>query len=323
MHFIRKRKSRLLTMGEHFKVGCTFQAQKFRNDGTITYQGPTFHNLVLDTGLDAMADYAYRLANKEAAGNGVASWINVGEGSATPAVTQTGLSSYLASSGSTYGSISGGYEATSPRHKWQEAVFEFAVGSCVGNLTEVGLSSGENTGYFNRQLFKDEEGSPTTITVLSDEGLRIATKLFLYGDMEPGDTEAGSFLLNGTDTIDFTREMTSNTSWLADSEEGSMARIGYARTDLAQITSSNTDFSGTKADSANAVSYSTGSYYRDCEYVWDPATFVGDIASICFQLMPYYYANPYSAFRLSPVISITDTDEFRVTLRRSWGRYAA
>lgn len=325
MYFIKKRKSKRLILREEVKINCVFQAQKFNKEGIITYQGPKFHNTIFDSGLDLLHEGVLRVGDRLGPWGGAGDYINVGTGSSTPATSQTGLDSFLASTGNIYGSLSKNSDTSIPRHVWQTAVFEFAIGSCTGNLTEVGLSSAENSNYFNRQLFKDAEGSPTTITVLADEGLRVTATLYLYEDLAPGDTETGSFLFNGTDTINFTREKSTDTDWLT-ADVDALVNFRAGQMQIAEL-SGETDLfiGGTTADSVTAKTYSSGDYYLDYDYVWNAASFVGDIASIHFPFLHLYrqYADPFSAFRLSPVITLTDTEEFRLTLRRGWGRYVA
>lgn len=307
-------------------VSCTFKAEKFKSDGRITYSGPVFSNLILDVGLDLLATEIYSTEI------GVGEWINVGESSTAPAQDQTGLISYLASTNSTYNKTKG-YN-TGPAYKWMERTYEFSVGGCTGNLTEVGLSASANAGYFNRQLFKDDSDNATTITVQSDEGLRITATLYLYPDLEPGGSTSGSFLLNGTDTIDYTKELTSDissSSWLGEwymTDNAYALTVFYIDSYLGfDITTSGTDFSGgTGPDSVTKQTYTSGNYYLDFECVWNAETFAGDVASILMYFWLHHniqgaYAKPFNAFRLTPTISVTDTEELTLMLRRAWGRY--
>lgn len=333
MRFIRRRKERIFRLVDQMKVTCTFQVTKFRSDGTITYAGPTFSNLVLDVGLDSLGERNYGV------GAGSGNYINVGEDNTDPDTSQSGLLDFVAATENTYGSSNTGYNQDDPMHKWREVTFEFDIGSCTGNLTEVGLSADENDKYFNRQLFRDSNGDPTTITVKDDEGLRIKTRVYLYSDMQIGDTESGSFTLttdDGDETIDVTREITDKDDWLTNFSKGCLASFNRMGDDgrnedhKPEISNVDSGFEeGTEADSATKADYTSGDYYRDCEYEWEPGTFVGDLKTIFF---PLFFPPPtgvntrweyYSAFRLDPAITIEDTDEFKVTMRRKWARYAS
>jgi len=328
MRFIKRKRSGLLLPAGKSYIGCTFQAQKFRSGGVITYQGPEFHNIVLDVGLDTLATEDFGLRGTAGSNSNNASTLNVGTGSSTPVIDQSGLDSYLTATQSLYGSTTHGYDTDDPIHRWSKTTYEFAIGTCTGNLTEVGLSSDVNIDYFNRQLFKDAGDNPITITVASDEGLRVTCTLYLYGDMQPGDTIAGSFLLNGSDTIDYSRELTTDTGWLSYPPIDCMGALFRAVEDGCQLSTLGTGFSGgTDADSFNQLSYTDGDFYMDTEYIWSPGAFIGDISSIYFKaLFPPPFGGievrdqEFSAFRLTPTITVTDTDEVTITMRRAWAR---
>lgn len=327
MRLIRRKKERLFTFHDKSFVACTFQAQKYRNDGTITYQGPVFHNTILDVGMDLLSTHEFSL---HALGDVVGDWINVGDDNADPSTSQSGLLSRI---GSTQNAkeIDRGY-STDPYYKWLESEYEFDIGECTGNLTEVGLSAKEDEDYFNRQLFKDDNGDSTTITVKDDEGLRIRARLYFYPDIEPGETVGSSFTLttdDGDETIDVTREIQDGGDWLKDFERYDRHIAGFQidHTGYCRLTDSETDFEGgTTASSKSSKSYSSGDHYNECSYTWDAGKFVGDIASVLFYLRcgdDKDEANPFTAFRLDPKITLEDTQQFTITLRRAWARYAS
>jgi len=307
---------------ERNEIACWFQVEKFRADGSITYLSPWFKNTILDVGLDALVNYP--LSTSEAGAGGILQYANVGTDSTAPSTSQTGLLSFLASTRTDYGDVTTGYQTSGPVFKWIQKIYEFSVGSCTGNLTEVGLSRDSNSNYFNRQLFRDSNGDPTTITVLSDEGLRVTARVYLYSDINLDETVAGSFLLNSETTINTTREITNN-FW---TNAGIYGIIALNKTPSIRITTSGTAFDGGTGGSVTPQSYVSGSFYRDYEAYWAAGNFVGDIASVLFYC--YHadhdaggYQAPLTAFRLDPVISLADTQEFYITLRREWGRYAA
>lgn len=331
MILARRRKERVLRFCDRCLVGCKFQVQKFKGDGRITYNGPWFNNLVLDVGLDALASRVLGHAS-----TCIGRYVNVGTSSAIPSEEQSGLQSHLASTNETYGSTLEGYSTGDPIHRWSQKTHEFAIGTCTGNLTEVGLSYAPNSTYFNRQLFRDELGDPTTISVLEDEGLRVTSKLFVYGDLQPGETVEDSFTLetddddsSGGSTITTTREMTSDastSSWLRSNDYvGELMAPGYQDNRYSPAISADTEtFEGTTCSSVTALAYTPGNFYRDFEAVWNAGRFVGNIATVSFFYYPSrdtYYGKPFTAFRLDPVIPLAETEQITITLRRAWGRY--
>lgn len=160
------------------KVGARFKLVVRKLDGTIARETDWFNNLVLDSGLARMSV-------------GVATeFIAVGTGNSTPVVGQTGLDNLLAFSSSVIASNSGNQLSTSPRYIWAQATYRFAAGTATGNISEVGfgwtVGSSKNN-MFNRALIKDMGGSPTTITVLSDEVLDVVAELRHY----PAESSSG------------------------------------------------------------------------------------------------------------------------------------
>lgn len=147
-----------------------------------------FHNLITNTGLE---NY------------GVLTGINwgrgcrVGSGSATPAFTDTNLQSIIAT---TVDRLAGATHsrnlAASPAYVEKVVTYRFAVGVAAGVLAEVGIvgatSDGSGAGGAlnaatpcgTRALILDGGGSPTTVTVLSDEILDVTCRQRLY---MPGD----------------------------------------------------------------------------------------------------------------------------------------
>jgi hypothetical protein len=314
-------KEKRIIASDKVLIGCMFRAEKYKADGRITYRGPWFRNTILDVGLDLLFDHSP---------NDVSKYINVGTDNTAPTTSQSGLLSFLAGTDNLYGSVSNTGQATDPAHNTLTKTFEFAIGGCTGNLTELGLSNSVDTDYFNRQLFKDETDSPTTVTVLSDEGLRVTASLTLYSDMQTGETAAGTFTLDGSST-GYTRGMA--TSPFADTDYGST----YADTPAKQFTGNNMlsaidsetsvatdDFPGTQADQVTISAYGTGNYYADAEFVWNAGTYVGDINRIMLGLDTGGSGRSVlSSFLLDSTISLTDVQRLTLNFRRSWGRYAA
>lgn len=303
-------------------VGCSFCAHKFKADGRITYRGPWFKNTILDTGLD--------LINEKSMSD-LMRWINVGTDNTTPSVVQTGLLSYLASTETVYGDPINTGQSTNPAHNSYTKTFEFAIGSCTGNLTEVGLSAdvyNPNKDYFNRQLFRDDLGNPTTITVLSDEGLRVTAELVFYSDLQSGETVAGTFDLNGT-SKGYVREM--NTGAFADTGCGTYDACFIQRFSggnlIAGVDTGTVLQTGgftQNYDERTLNTYTAGDFYREAEFVWLAGTLVGDMTRIILGYDGYgAYEKAMSTFILDAPITIADTEQLTLTLRRSWGRYAA
>jgi len=311
-------------------VVCWFRAQKYTAGGTITYEGPWFRNTILNSGLDLLRLYALRPYS--GANAGVTQKINVGTGTSEPSVTDTGLDAFVASTSSTYGSLgmgnsSGDVSTSDPCYQYWERTFAFAVGflGTNTNLTELGLSRVENSNYLNRQLFRDELGDPTVIPVQTDEGLRITCRIYLYGEDAVGATTTSSFDINSVSRPCTIEQLGGD--WLTSAKTYVHNVIGHINnTDAIRIATAGGSF--VRPDSRSAASYTSGNFYWDVEYTWNPDTFVGDLKRINTYMMGRHaiqgyiqVVSSYNQIVLDDAITIEDTQELKLTLRRSWGRY--
>lgn len=163
----------------HSKVGARFKLiVRKASDDSIARETEWFHNLVLDAGLARMS---------------VGTWIDrccIGTGNSTPVVTQTALSSFLASTTTQQSTDAGVQTSTAPYYRWAQVTWRFGKGVAAGNISEVGLGWG-NSNLWNRALIKDENGNPTTIKILSDEYLDVISEIRDY----PTLSTSGSFSL--------------------------------------------------------------------------------------------------------------------------------
>jgi len=320
MRFIRKRRSRLYTLeSPKFRVGCVFQVEKYRSDGTITYKGPLFNNIVLDVGLDSWSGDQL---------DGLTDQLNVGTGSSEPSTGQTGLDSYTASTDTILDSSYTYDETADPVYVSLWRKWEFPIGSCTGNLTELGLSNSDGGNYFNRQLFRDEYGDPVTITVLDDEGLRVDGTVFVYAPLLPSEQITGSFLLNESVTINYHLEMAFGED-VADSTNGFGTWVinSLDRSDYLMRLSISDTYSGYgrgQVGSDDRHSYLTGSFEQLVTTTLAPGAFVGDGARLCTGF--HYPDKPgydvlFFHFRLDDVIPVADNEELTIEWKMSWGRY--
>lgn len=152
-------------------------------DGKVRDLTDWYPNLITDNGLDLMGD--------------TASWLNVcavGNGTTAPAVTDTAIESLVAST-TTVVTNTAGATSASPYYTWRRKTFEFSVGTAAGNLTEVTIGP-SSSNVLSRSLIKDSMGNPTTITVLSDEILRV---IYEFRISAPEVDGSGTTNISGTD----------------------------------------------------------------------------------------------------------------------------
>lgn len=156
------------------EFGVIFSGEVFNEDGEIVQQIDPFHNTVLDSGLLAL--YTYPLDQMVA-------YVNIGASSVAPDIAQTGLLDRKFSTNNQFVGHSG-VTGVKPGEIFLglRKVFQFNIGTCTGDFTEVGLSRENNAIYFNRQLFKDSNGNPIVVRVAANEGLRLTIEARIYCD---------------------------------------------------------------------------------------------------------------------------------------------
>lgn len=151
------------------------------NEGNVRKKGG-HKNLLLNSGLNSVASASRNYtqgnvifqANSWVTNNllGLVDTVHVGEGTATPDVTQNSLAAEVASTGDIINISSSntlGLESST-------ITYQFPLGVINSNLKEVGFSSGNANNLFSRSLFQ-QDGLPVTVTVTPDEQLRVSYTL--------------------------------------------------------------------------------------------------------------------------------------------------
>lgn len=141
-----------------------------------------FDNLITDSGLNRWGSGA------------VGTECRVGSGTTAPSVSDNALASQVAvtSTAAPDNTYTYAHNATGNGSITVSRAFRFNAGVAAGTLAEVGI--GWATGLFSRALIVDGGGTPTTITILSDEILDV--RYTLQVNM-PADV-TGSVSIGGT-----------------------------------------------------------------------------------------------------------------------------
>lgn len=149
-------------------VSGHFKIEKTGADGEVleTYG---FDNLVLDSGLSAF--FVSNIADS-------LTHCAVGKGNSAPAFAQKQLDDEIARQ-RTNNSYGAGRPVESDADYAFLWSYSFAPSAVSGNITEIGILSNRGI-FFNRQLIKDGEGNPTSISVLEQEGLNVYFTLKVY-----------------------------------------------------------------------------------------------------------------------------------------------
>jgi hypothetical protein len=241
-----------------------YRLRVWRSDGTLARETPWFDNVITNGGLDLFGARSAAVA-----------FCLVGTGSTAPAVTDTGLTTFLAST-STVTTGSTAASGTSPYMAYSQFTYRFAAGVATGNISEVGVgNSATNTNIFSHALILDGTGTPTTITVLSTEALDVTYQIQNFPPLVDVNS---SVTLSSTTYTTLIRASQAGAaqSWALSAGGGGAALDGaglgygsgfslmstYSTQTLGAIT-------GTPAGSASLVpvpsvqAYTTGNYYRD------------------------------------------------------------
>lgn len=148
-------------------------------NGKVKKQLDPFNNLITNIGLDRLK------TTGNSAAKDVYSICQAGTGNSTPNVNDQSLDSFVAASSTTTYSanivnIDDGYVA-------REVTYTFALGSIdnqnISELATAWSTSPENS-IFSRALVLDALGNPTSITIFSDEQLRVTWEIRYYWPTE-------------------------------------------------------------------------------------------------------------------------------------------
>lgn len=259
-----------------FGVGCLFQLQKFSVDGAITYLGPKFHNIVLNCGLDLIANYG-----PHGQSNGCLNYCNVGTGAGFEVAEETGLVNFISSTSvvidtETYYSSGVGYDY--PAWRSYRQVFEFDIGTINHTISEIGLSRTSNNDYFNRHRIVDPLGDHIGLNILHNEGLRVWTESYLFATMDVGDIESGSFVFQdatGPITINYTWEQLAG--WLT---ESGIVPGNPPASDIRALKSPSYDPTEGTPASSTSLSYDAGTGIFDVTAKWNAGVLDGDYTNL-------------------------------------------
>jgi hypothetical protein len=272
-------------------------------DGELRRSTGWFHNLVLNSGLNGI-------------GSGVmVSSCYVGTGSTTPTAGDAALAAYLAQN-NVVRSITPGAATSSPYYVKNTWVFRFNAGVATGNVSEIGIAA---TGtppqpLFSRALVLDGGGSPTTITVLSDEILDVTYEIRAYA---PTSDWTGTISIGG-DSYDVTvrpaNVTTVPSSGVGPGYEVLISGDAFAYTGaIGAVTGGPSGTQVSRVTGSNNA-YSSNSYQRDMAWTF-PVDDAGDIESVLWR-------TSYGDFQIgfSPAIHKTNTQTLAMVARIAWAR---
>lgn len=310
------------TIHAHAGFAGRYKIEAFRVDemgdeipGSRRVAADWFPNLITNSGLDYLGT--------DSAGDFLG-FCRVGSGNNAPAVSDTALGSQIAVS-NTAQSETRGVDRTGTYYAWRRKTFRFSTGTAAGNIAELGVSPAAANALFSRALILDSGGSPTTVTVLSDEVLDVTYEIRLYPSIPDA---TGSVVIAGV-TYSWTAR-----ALLASNYDASWARLsGPISFDtgtgqkgaVADLPAQNAQY-GSLSAAASMVgqAYTAGSFQRSHVMSFDLnngnvaggiGAFIGAVSSVTTA------SGGVWAWGLSPKLPKTGEFKATFTVRFSWGRY--
>lgn len=297
-----------------------FKLEAERPDGQRRLLADWFPNLITNAGL-----------NRIGASAGWLTACAVGTGSTVPDFTDTTLVSQVASTTSVQTS-SRSAQSDPPYYGSITKTYRFAQGVAAGNLAEVGIGwSGSPLNLFSRALILDDEGNPTTITVLEDEFLDVSYEFRVY---PPESDVMGQVNIGGVDrdTVRRAAQVTTTSTWAPsnDGDRGGISTETISNKAASAYNGALGDVTGEPAGSSSARSsvsnnsYANDTFYREATVTWglNAGNLSGGISAIRFALGAGGLVSGLGAMQISfdPPIAKTDQEILALVLRHTWAR---
>lgn len=303
-----------------------YRMEVLRPDGSVRFDSGWQDNLITNAGLDA-----YATINPN---NLSFSCLQVGAGNTAPQFTDTALSSFLAGIrlfNQYLGDDNSGYNNVSPRYYWDENTVTFAVGAVVGNVAELGLASATTGGtLFSRALVKDANGDPITVSVQSDEQLRVTYQIRYYLNESTATFDLDLVEWSGTVTTKFSKIIpgTAASGFFGERayEAGAwpIRRDAYfyqATSVLGADINSRPTGSGVSINSGGSFvgSYVNGSYQRTVRLTLTTAQ--GNASGGIGAMVVTFVGHGTRQFQFTPFIPKDSNKKLYLDFLVSWGRY--
>lgn len=278
-----------------------------RNGDTINDTG-WFDNLITNQGMDFLGTSTAYLNSCQ-----------VGSSSTTPAYTDVALGARVAGVSSAFSQQR--IETTS-RYCVDKKTFTFSSGTATGNISEVGVGTGEtgNT-LFSRALILDSFGNPTTITVTAEDDLIVIYELWFK--------QPTSDFTASVSGYDFTIRASmvdaiASIGWISTSNLGSSFILSLEPGTCYVYTGAFGAITGRPSGTSVAMAtssgtnepYTPGSHYRIIRLRWLPAQANDtDYNSISYKIgVAYFQAS------VSPPLRKNSNQSLSIRVRTTWSR---
>ena len=320
-------------MNTNIGTAGEFRCVVKRADGSTKIDTGYQKNLILNQGLDFFG------GNN---GSDMMAYCVIGSGNSQPIYTQNKLDTAITGVVGSVDSYKYDYDAARDGNLYKtNAVYRYSfTGLNNVNISEVGLASnyGNTTTYYlcTRALIKDNQGNPTTITVLSGEILEIYYKLWIVYDVTDKtgtlnllDGVGGSTAYNyiarlagvGGTNIGGSAKYGAYTVGLALSAGAGNNGHFVANGEIGAITGSPSGTSSGYTSYVSTATYTPGSYKR--QITWSLSISQANFAirsAMFYTKMGFWQIRFGSVANDSPIVK-TDTQTLTIPVEVSWGRY--
>ena len=302
-----------------------WRLQARRPDGRVRVDTGWFPNLITDVGLDIPGTSS--------------SWVQscvVGTGNTPPSVSDTALVAQIASTSNRIENV-GGSNQTADRYTFARTTFRFAAGAAAGNVAEIGILGGSGGSVLlSRALILDGGGSPTTLTILSDEVLDATYEIRNYPPLTDvvttmDITGVTHDIVIRASEVDSLWSMFGGGSSLPIGWQAGAATRGahvYPSTSTLGDVTSSPSGTGAGDSSRSTGSYTAGTYQRSFSNTWDLSS--GNVSGGIAAARVTCGSQPSGAgestcglaFQISfdPVIPKNNTNNLVLNWRQSWAR---
>lgn len=321
MHLLKYRDRRVDMPPSSVGIRGEYRLEVRQENGHTRWLTNWFSNNITDIGLNRMATSTSR--------NNAC---QVGSGNTAPQNSDVTLETHVA--GTTNKADFGrNHSGTNGPTYWSSVWYryDFNQGAVVGNISEVGIgtSGSAGTSLTSRELIRDANGDPTTLSILAQETLRVHYRVYHYA---PTVDVAGQIMVSGNPVDYIARAAKAGTSaWspFIFSNSTALCVLGDAVNctgytgNIGPLTDSPSNFSFTMSVQSNP-SYVSGSYSRSATY----HTGVGSArtmksAEIWLGDAPVAENGGKFQFQFDPPLVKSATEEMTLDFLVSWDRYVA
>lgn len=302
----------MINLSTHVQFAGHFKLERIKAATGEIVQSVEFDNLITDIGLNRV-------------GTAVATtYCYVSTSTTTPDVLDTSMSGLIAATSTIQTYVSNRTTST-PYWVEQSRTYRFGVGAAAGNISKVGIgwNSTGASGLWSSALVLDTNGTPTTITVLSDEYLDVTYTLRYY---PPLTDSTYTVTISGVDytinsrTADITNASVDQYYMMSCSTS---VGVYSGPCVLGAITSGITGSTGNAAGGATANSYVNNSLKATSTATFglSAGNLTGGITGIKLSSGTGVLVRSDIQMTISPAIPKNNTKTMSLSFEISWGRY--